>query len=511
MATKKAPADRPHHRCRECGWTSAKWVGRCGECQAWGTVQEVGAAAVASALARAASPGTARSPAMPIAEVEASRTKRRGTGIAELDRVLGGGLVSDAVVLLAGEPGVGKSTLLLHMAAQLARQGRRVLYISGEESSGQVRLRAERMGALADSLFLAAETDLASVLGQIDDIEPHVFIVDSVQTVSTDAVEGIAGGVAQVRTVAAVLTQVAKTQGRAGVLVGHVTKDGAVAGPRTMEHIVDVVLTFEGDRHASLRMLRAAKNRFGAVDEVGCFELTDEGIAEITDPSGVFLTNRTAPTPGTAVTVTLEGRRPLVAEVQALVAGSGSQTARRITSGVDSSRVAMIAAVLERRAGVRLGLADLFVATIGGVRIHEPAADLAVALALATASNESAAPLGLAVIGEIGLAGDIRSVPAVERRLREAARLGFRCAIVPAGAGVETGSVGGLEVVAVANLGEALRAMGALWIKHRSDSPRRASGLAGGRSQAALQGPGSTADVIRLPAAASLQDETYGF
>ncbi len=500
MATRRTPADRPNHRCGECGWTSPRWVGRCGECQAWGTVQEVGSAPVAAVLARAASSGPARRPAVPIAEVAAGKTERRGTGIGELDRVLGGGLVGDAVVLLAGEPGVGKSTLLLMMAAKLARQGRKVLYISGEESSGQVRMRAGRMGALADSLYLAAETDLASVLGQIEVIDPDVFIVDSVQTVSTDAVEGTAGGVAQVRTVTAVLTQVAKSQGRAGVLIGHVTKDGAVAGPRTMEHIVDVVLTFSGERHASLRMLRAVKNRYGAVDEVGCFELNDEGIAEIADPSGVFVTNRTTPTPGTAVTVTLEGRRPLVAEVQALVA-TNTQTARRITSGLDSSRVAMIAAVLERRADVRLGQADLFAATVGGVRIGEPAADLAVALALATATIDADAPLGLVAVGEIGLAGDIRSVPSVGRRLREAARLGFTCAIVPMAAGVEAGlSPEGIEVVPVARLTEALRAMGSLRSRHHSGSGRRRVVAAGG----------AAAPVIRLPAMALLQDEPDG-
>lgn len=471
MANRKSTADRAGFRCGACGWTAAKWVGRCGECQTWGTVEEIGAAPVAAALAKAATAGPTRNPALPIAAIEASRTQRRGTGIGELDRVLGGGLVSDAVVLLAGEPGVGKSTLLLHMAAELARQHRKVLYISGEESVGQVRLRAERMGALADSLFLAAETDLSAVLGQIDAIGPDLFILDSVQTVSTDAVEGTAGGVAQVRTVTSVLTQVAKSHGRAAVLVGHVTKDGNVAGPRTMEHLVDVVLTFEGDRHSSLRMLRAAKNRFGAVDEVGCFELHDEGISEITDPSGVFLTDRTTPTPGTAVTVTLEGRRPLVAEVQALVADQGPPTARRVTSGLDSSRVAMIAAVLQKRAKVNLGLADLFAASVGGVRISEPSADLAVAMALATASNDSAAPLGLVVVGEIGLAGDLRRVPALPRRLREAARLGFTCAIVPADSGL-TDPVAGMEVVAVDSLLGALQAMGALRTRHQRRSAR---------------------------------------
>jgi len=467
MANRRTAAERTSHRCSACGWTTARWVGRCGECQAWGTVAEVGSAHVAAALSKAARSGPPRSAAVPIGEVATGTTRRQRTGMSELDRVLGGGLVSDAVVLLAGEPGVGKSTLLLEMAAQLARPGHRVLYVSGEESTGQVRLRAERMEALADTLYLAAESDLSAVLGHIETVDPSVFIVDSVQTVSSDAVEGAAGGVAQVRTATAVLTQVAKAQGRAAVLIGHVTKDGAVAGPRTMEHIVDVVLTFEGERHASLRLLRAVKNRFGAVDEVGCFELTEDGIDQIADPSGVFVTQRSSPTPGTAVTVTLEGRRPLLAEVQGLVA-KNTQTGRRTTAGLDSSRVAMIAAVLERRADVRLGPADLFAATIGGVRISEPAADLAIAIAIATAAHELAAPLGLVAIGEIGLAGDLRGVAALTRRLREAARLGFGHAIVPVNGG-DTAAVEGMDIIRVSSVDQALRAMGAL--QRRISSP----------------------------------------
>lgn len=445
-------ADRTNYRCRECGWTSGKWVGRCGECQAWSTVEEVGSKQVAAAMAQR----TAIKPAQPIGQVSTTQTQRLATGIAELDRVLGGGIVQGAVLLLTGEPGVGKSTLLLELAAEQARAGRKVLYVSGEESAGQVRMRAERMGAIADKLFLAAETDLAAVLGQIEATEPELLVVDSVQTVASDAVDGIAGGVAQVRTVAAVLTQVAKARNMSTVLVGHVTKDGNVAGPRTMEHIVDVVLNFEGERHASLRLLRAVKNRFGAVDEVGCFELNDAGIIEVADPSGLFLTHRVAPAPGTGVTVTLEGRRPLVAEVQALVASAGTHAARRTTTGLVTSRVAMIAAVLERRASVPIGLADLFASTVGGVRITEPAVDLAVAVALATASIEQAPPLGMVLVGEIGLAGDVRRVPALTLRLREAQRLGFTNAIVPTGAIEE---VPGITTWPVNTLLEALQTM----------------------------------------------------
>jgi DNA repair protein RadA/Sms len=419
-------------------------------------VEEAGRANVTAAFAAAGVAGSVRRPARPIGEVEASETERRSTGIGELDRVLGGGLVPGAVVLLSGEPGVGKSTLLLRLAHAVAQEGRAVLYVSGEESCGQVRMRADRMGALSEHLFIAAETDLSAVLAHIDAVDPELLIVDSVQTVSSGAVDGIAGGVSQVRTVAGVLTQVAKARSMGCVLVGHVTKDGTVAGPRTMEHVVDVVLSFEGDRHASLRMLRAVKNRFGAVDEVGCFELHDRGITEIVDPSGVFLTQRTEPISGTAVTVTLEGRRPLVAEVQALVAEA--QTARRTTSGIDSSRLAMIAAVLES-GGLRLGSADLFAATVGGVRISEPAADLALAMALATARTKTVLPLGVVVIGELGLAGDVRPVPALERRLREAARLGFRHAIVPFDPSLRAGA---LRTTAVRSLGEGLVAMAEL-------------------------------------------------
>lgn len=418
--------DRAPYRCTECGWESLRWVGRCGECQAWGSVEGADATPAGAMV-----PTRVAEPAAPITAISADQARRRPTGLAEVDRVLGDGLVAGSVVLLAGEPGVGKSTLLLALAAEGARAGRRILYVSGEESTGQVRMRAERMGALEDRLFLAGETDLGRVLGQVEAIAPEVLIVDSVQTISSSAVDGTAGGVTQVRTVAAALTHVAKSRGLATILVGHVTKDGSVAGPRTLEHIVDVVLQVEGERHASLRMLRAVKNRFGAVDEVGCFELTDAGIVELPDPSGLFLTRRAQPTPGTAVTVTLEGRRPLVVEVQALVGSASTGSGRRTAVGMDSGRVAMVAAVVERRAGIRMGSADAYTATVGGVRLSEPAADLAVSLALATAVMDHALPSGLVAVGEVGLAGDVRGVPAITRRLREAQRLGFGHALVP--------------------------------------------------------------------------------
>ena len=430
---RNARAARPSHRCSECGLTVAKWVGRCPECQAWGTLTEVGAPAGGRA---AVSAGPVSSPAQPIDQVDVEAARSRPTGVAELDRVLGGGLVPGAVVLLAGEPGVGKSTLLLDCAARAARAGSPTLYVTGEESAAQVRLRAGRTGALEPHLWLAAETDLAAVVGHVEAVSPGLLVVDSVQTIASAEVEGSAGGVTQVRAVAAALIAVAKSRGIATVLVGHVTKDGAIAGPRLLEHLVDVVLHFEGDRHSTLRMVRAVKNRFGPADEVGCFSLGDGGIEGLADPSGLFLSRRPEPVPGTCVTVTVEGRRPLLAEVQALVAPSpGGGSPRRAVSGLDGSRVAMTLAVVERRGAVPLGRSDVYTSTVGGVRLTEPATDLAVALAVISAASDVALPTDVLALGELGLSGEVRPVPGVQRRLAEAVRLGFRRALVPVGTG----------------------------------------------------------------------------
>ena len=371
--------------------------------------------------------------AKPIGEVTTEAAKTWSTGVEELDRVLGGGIVSGAVVLLAGEPGVGKSTLLLDVASRAAQHSRTVLYVTGEESASQVRVRAERIGALRPRLLLAAETDLATVLGHVEDVKPDLLVVDSVQTIASDAVESSAGSVSQVREVAASLIRVAKERGMATVLVGHVTKDGSIAGPRVLEHLVDVVCQFEGDRHSRLRLVRAVKNRYGPTDEVGCFDLSEVGIVGLTDPSGLFLSQHAQPVPGTCISVTLEGRRPLVSEVQALVAPTSANNPRRATSGLDNSRVAMILAVLERRAGARLSGQDVYVSTVGGVRLAEPACDLAVALAVAGAAIDRPLAAGTIAIGEVGLAGEVRPVSGVGRRLAEAARLGFTTAFVPAG------------------------------------------------------------------------------
>lgn len=410
--------------CVECGWHAPKWVGRCAQCQAWGTVQERAGDSSGARLTRAAPPAPGRE-ARPITELRAETAAHRPTGIGELDRVLGGGVVPGSAILFSGEPGVGKSTLLLAAAARAAARGGRVLYASGEESTGQIRMRAERTGALHETLFLASETDLGTVLGQIERVDPELVIVDSVQTLSSDRVDGGAGGPAQVREVAAALIRAAKHRGTPVILVGHVTKDGAVAGPRLLEHLVDVVCHFEGDRQTALRFLRTLKNRYGPSDEVGCFEMTSGGIEEVPDPSGLFLSRGGEPVSGTCTTVAMEGRRALPVEVQALVGPSATHNPRRVTSGVDAARVAMILAVVERRAGARVHDTDVYVSTVGGVRLDEPAADLAIALAVLSAIADRPLPPGVAAIGEISLAGEIRPVPHSAQRAAEGGRLGF--------------------------------------------------------------------------------------
>ena len=441
---------RPAHRCTECGYASAKWVGRCPECQAWGTIEEFGAPAAAL---RAVSAGPVTTRARPIAQVELAGARAVPTGIEEFDRVLGGGLVPGAVLLVAGEPGVGKSTLLLEVAHRVAERNGPALVVSGEESAGQVRLRAERIGALHERLYLAAETELSAVLAHVEQVNPTLLILDSVQTVRSPAVDGTDGGASQVRAVAGALTAVAKSRGMTTILVGHVTKDGAIAGPRTLEHLVDVVVSFDGERHSTLRLVRATKNRFGPADEIGCFEIGDGGVVGVPDPSALFVSRRTAPVPGSCVTVTMEGSRPLLAEVQALVAGTvGGGSPRRAVSGLDAQRVAMVNAVVERRGGVKLAHADVFAASVGGVRIAEPAADLALALAIASAAKDRALPEGMVALGEVGLSGEIRRVGGAGRRLAEAARQGYKVALVPADAGA---APRGMRLIEVPDLGTA--------------------------------------------------------
>ena len=414
-------------RCTECGWTSAKWVGQCGECQQWNTVIDVTDGAPTPKVT-ASRIGAGRT-AQPITEITTDSVAHWPSGIDEFDRVLGGGIVPGAAILLSGEPGVGKSTLLLEVASRAAATGQRVLYVSAEESVNQVRLRAERTHALQPSLYLAAETDLATILGQIDAVQPQLVIVDSVQTVSSSMSDGIAGGPSLVREVASTLIRISKDRNLPVLLVGHVTKDGSIAGPRLLEHLVDVVLHFEGDRQTSLRFVRSQKNRFGPTDEVGCFEMTGDGIAEVADPSGLFLSRARTPASGTCVTIAIEGRRALPVEVQALVVKTQAPMPRRVVNGVDGSRVAMLLAVLERRAGLVLSDHDVYVSTVGGIRLTEPGADLAIALAIASAFRDKAFPVTQAAIGEISLAGEIRPVASAKQRVTEARRLGFSTVI----------------------------------------------------------------------------------
>jgi len=458
--------------CSECGWDGLKWVGRCPQCGQWGTVEEFHEARPAASSSRTAAPGrTSRtqaavsivSAATPITQIDTSTASRLSTGFGEFDRVLGSGIVPGSVVLIAGEPGIGKSTLLLETAGNIAagQPNGSVLYVSGEESQAQVRMRASRIGAVEPNLLLAATTDLSTALGLIEQCKPALAIVDSAQTIVSQEVDGISGGSTQVREVASALIDTAKTLDIPVLLVGHVTKDGSIAGPRTLEHLVDVVCQFEGDTETALRMLRAVKNRFGPTDEVGCFDMSGEGIEEVTDPSGLFLSssNSADPSPveGTCVTFTLDGHRSLPIEVQSLVTKSVLPTPRRAANGVDANRIAMLVAVLYRHGNVNLLANDLYISTIAGGQAREPGCDLAIVGALASASKSKAISRTTCAIGEISLTGQVRPVPRLEYRLREAARLGFTTAVVPTLR--REIAIPGLSIVQVDTLQDALGAM----------------------------------------------------
>lgn len=445
-----AKKERTIHTCTECGYSSPKWLGRCPECGSWGTLEE---SAPGAEKITSLAPS---SPAIPIVTVDPAASISITTGIGELDRVLGQGIVPGSVVLMAGEPGVGKSTLLLEVASRWAQLGRTVLYVTAEESAGQVRLRAERTGALQEKLYLTSEHNLDIVFGHVKELKPTLLIVDSVQTMSASGVEGVPGGVAQSRAVTAALTTLAKTSGIPVLLVGHVTKDGNVAGPRVLEHLVDVVLNFEGDRHSSLRMLRGIKNRFGATDEVGCFEQSSDGIHEVEDPSGLFLSHRETTPDGTAVTVAMDGVRPILAEVQSLLVDTYTKNPRRAVTGLDATRVPMVLAVLAARAGKPTAEKEVYIATVGGMKVSEPAADLAIALATASSILQKPLPPKTVVLGEIGLAGEIRRIPNLRRRLQEAHRLGYTQAIVPAG---ESVTITGIKIHYVPDIQAALKAV----------------------------------------------------
>ncbi len=438
--------------CATCGYESAKWLGRCTECGTWGSVAE-------SAPALRAAPGGRRSVSLrsvptPIAQVETAGASHLSTEVPELDRVLGGGLVAGSVTLIGGEPGMGKSTLLMQALGSIAARGARCLLVCAEESAAQVRMRADRLGALAPELYVVSETSLPAVVASVATLEPVVLAIDSIQAVHDPDAPGAAGSVAQVRDGAQELVRIAKENDIATVLVGHVTKDGGLAGPRALEHVVDTVLSFEGDRHHALRMLRALKHRFGATDELGLMEMTAGGLLPVSDPSALFLADRRAGATGSVVTAVMEGTRPLCVEVQALVAPTGAPIPRRTAQAFEGNRLAMLVAVLQQRAHIGLASHDVYASVAGGVRVAEPAADLAVALAIAGAQNDWAIAADTIVLGEIGLGGEIRQVPQAARRLTEALRLGFRNAIVP----LSTPDVTGVTLRRVADLREALAA-----------------------------------------------------
>jgi DNA repair protein RadA/Sms len=416
-------------RCSDCGGAAPKWVGRCPTCGEWNTLVEEHDEPVSAAAAGAA----LRAPdvAVPIAEVTADDAQPRRTGLAEFDRVLSGGLVPGSVTVVGGEPGTGKSTLLLQVVSGLAGGGATTLYISAEESKQQVRLRAERLGTLRPKLWLAAETSLPNVLAQLDEVQPEVLVIDSIQTIYDPALSSAPGSVAQVRECAGRLVREAKTRAVSVILVGHVTKDGALAGPRVLEHVVDTVLSFEGDRQHGLRLLRAVKHRFGSTDELGLFEMGEDGLRAVPDASALFLADRRNGVAGSVVVPTIEGHRPVLVEVQALVAPSHIPTPRRSAQGIDGGRLAMLTAVLHQRAHVLTTMCDIYGLAVGGARVAEPAADLGMALAVASSVAGVPVPPDLVVVGEVGLGGEVRQVSQLDRRLAEAARLGFSRAVVP--------------------------------------------------------------------------------
>jgi DNA repair protein RadA/Sms len=436
------------HACSECGYTTGKWLGRCPACDGWGTFVEERALAAAPGVRGASAAGK---PLLRLVEVETADAERIPTGVPELDRVLGGGLVPASLVLVSGDPGIGKSTLLLMALRSLSRE-RKVVLVTGEESSAQVKLRADRLGGAGD-VHILAETNLDEVCATLERERPEVCVVDSVQTLYAPELGSAPGSVGQVREAAGRFLRVSKEQGIATFLVGHVTKEGAVAGPRVLEHLVDCVLHFEGDRYRSHRILRAVKNRFGSTNELGVFEMTSEGLVAVEDPSELF-GRPDDEQPGSAVVCTIEGTRPLLLEIQALVSPTDLAMPRRVGTGVDPKRLSMIVAVLGRHAGLALGQADVFVNVAGGVRIDEPGADLGVALAIASAARAAPVKAGTACFGEIGLTGRVRPVSQAERRLAECAKLGFSEVLVPEG----TESRGRMRLTAAASLRQAITA-----------------------------------------------------
>jgi len=441
-------------RCSECGYYSPRWMGRCPGCGAWQSFAEEAQGGGKKAAAKA-------EPPRPLSAVTGAEGRRISTGLAELDRVLGGGIVPGAAVLIGGDPGIGKSTLLLQVGRQVAGEYGDVLYVAGEESAPQVRLRAERLGAVHDRLLLTTETDVDALAGLVGKTAPRLVIVDSIQAVFRSGLQAAPGSLGQVRECTLALVRTAKETGVPVFLVGHVTKEGMLAGPRVVEHIVDAVLYLEGERHQAFRILRGVKNRFGSTNEIGVFEMQSTGLAEITNPSRLFLSSGGAEAvPGSAVVSSIEGTRPLLVEIQALVSPSGYGTPRRMTAGVDYNRVILMAAVLEKRVGLELSNQDLYVNAVGGARLSEPAVDLGIALALASGFRDRALPPRTLAVGEVGLTGEVRAVPALDKRLREAAKLGFEAALVPGEGRPRRSQEAGLRIHPVRTVAEALQLLG---------------------------------------------------
>lgn len=446
------PRTRIKYVCQQCGYETPRWLGRCPHCEEWNTLVETiedRAGPAASRLASQTAP-------QPITSISADGFARIPVPMDEFNRALGGGIVPGSVILIGGDPGIGKSTLLLQVAALLAKHGKTTLYVSGEESARQIKMRAHRLGISEERLYVLAEVSLDHILGQIESLEPHVVIVDSIQSVHLDELNSAAGSISQVRQCAAALLHAAKARNIPMFIVGHVTKAGAIAGPRVLEHMVDTVLYLEGERFHAYRLLRCVKNRFGSTDEVGVFAMQEQGLREIANPSQAFLSGRLASATGSVVAVTMEGTRPLLVEIQALTASTSSSLPRRTANGIDFNRLLLLIAVLSKRVGLKLSNQDVFVNVVGGLRINEPAADLGVAAAIASSYRDIPIPDDCVMLGEIGLSGELRSVGQPQKRLKEAAKLGFKRCIVPQSLRLGESSKIGLEIARAPSIGKAL-------------------------------------------------------
>ncbi len=444
------------YRCGDCGYVSLQWLGRCPECGEWNSFVEEAAPPLKAGKTKTKAPRASISSGLPqpLKAVSAADTPRFTSGYRELDRVLGGGVVPGSLVLLGGEPGIGKSTLLLQLALCVADAGETALIASGEESEKQLRMRADRLGQAVDGIYVAAETDIDRIIRSAETLTPAVLVVDSIQTMYDPETTGGAGSLNQVKECTHRLLTAAKSSGAAVFIVGHVTKEGAIAGPRVLEHMVDTVLYFEGERHQSHRIVRAVKNRFGSTDEIGVFDMGDAGLREVANPSEIFIADRRQGTPGSVVVASIEGTRSFLVELQALAAPTSLAYPRRVAAGLDYQRLVLLTAVLERRAGLKLGTQDVYVSAAGGLKIAEPAADLGIAMAIASACKDKPMAPQTVVFGEIGLSGEVRFVSQAERRIKEAARLGFKTAIVPPGA-AKTG-IKGIDIIEVTNVRDAL-------------------------------------------------------